>query len=161
MRRDPLLQAVELADLERRSELRVLHGHPGERDVLLEDRAARAARHDADPLPADVDLVAVARGLVPRELEPDQDPLRMRLPLLERRPADEVVVRPQIDGEADSRLEGVDLVVELVAGEDQARLDAQDVERLEAERREAVLSAPASQIASHTAGPSDGWHHTS
>ena len=67
----------------------------------------------------------------------------------------------QVDREADARLERVDLVVELVAGEDQPRLDAQDVERLEAERRQAVVGARLDQIASQTAGPSEGWHQTS
>ena len=65
----------------------------------------------------------------------------MRLARLERLATDEVVVRSQVDREPDPRLERVDLVVELVAGEDQARLDAEDVERLEAERRQAVLLA--------------------
>ena len=85
----------------------------------------------------------------------------MRLPLLERRAADEVLVRLEVDREADAGLERVDLVVELVAGEDQPGLDPEDVERLEPERGQAVLGSPASQIASHTAGPSDGWHQTS
>ena len=58
----------------------------------------------------------------------------MRVPFRERLPAHEVVVRVQIDGEADPGLEGIDLVVELVSGEDEAGLDAEDVERLEAER---------------------------
>ena len=98
--------------------------------------------------------------LVPLELEPDEHALRMRLPLPERVAADEVLVRVEIDGEADAGLEGVDLVVELVAGEDQPGLDAQDVERLEPERGQAVLGT-GSQIASQTAGPSEGWHHTS
>ena len=102
-RRDALLEAVELADLERRPELRVLDRHSRERDVLLEDRAARPARDDADALAADVDLVAVTGGLVPLELEPDERALRMRVALLERGASDEVVVGPQVDGEADAR----------------------------------------------------------
>ena len=83
----------------------------------------------------------MARGLVAFQLEPHERPLRVRLASLERLAADEVVVRPQVDREPDPRLERVNLVVELVAGEDQARLDAEDVERLEAERRETVLLA--------------------
>ena len=46
----------------------------------------------------------------------------------------------QVDREPDARLERVDLVVELVAREDQPRLDAKDVERLEPERRQAVIA---------------------
>ena len=88
----------------------------------------------------DVDLVAVPGGLVALELEADEHAAADARALLERRAADEVVVRLQIDREADPRLERVDLVVELVAGEDQPRLDAEDVERLEAERRQAVLA---------------------
>ena len=150
-----------MPDLERRPELRVLDRDSRERDVLLQDRAARPARDDADALTADVDLVAVAGGLVAFELEPDERALRVRVPLLERG-ASRRSRRPscEIDGEADPGLEGIDLVVELVPGEDEPRLDAQHVERLEAERRQ-PCSSPASQIASQTAGPSPGWHQTS
>src|SRR5262249_40666169 len=101
--------------------------------------AARPARDDAHALAADVDLVTVARGLVALELEPDEDALRVRGPLLERGAADEVVVRLKVHREPDARLEGVDLVVELVAGEDQPRLDAEDVQRLEPEGSQAVV----------------------
>ena len=52
--------------------------------------------------------------------------------------ADEVVLGVELDREADARLERVDLVVELVAGEDQPGLDADHVERLEPERLEPV-----------------------
>ena len=93
---------------------------------------------------------------LPVELEPDERPLRVRLALLERLAADEVVVRSEIDREADARLERVDLVVELVAGEDQPRLDAQDVERLEPERCQAVLLRPPPRSRPRPPGPSDG-----
>ena len=85
-----------------------------------------------------MDAVAVPGRLVALELEPDEHPLRMRAPLEERVAADEVVLLVGRDREADPGLEGVDLVVELVAGEDQARLDPQHVERVEAERRDPV-----------------------
>ena len=52
--------------------------------------------------------------------------------------ADEVLVVVQRDGEPDPRLERIDLVVELVAGEDQPGLDPQHVERLEPERLDAA-----------------------
>ena len=48
---------------------------------------------------------------------------------------------PQVDREPDPRLERVDLLVELVAGEDQPRLDPNHVERVQAERREPVRLA--------------------
>src|SRR4029077_19453085 len=73
-RRDPLLVAVELADLDLRPDLRETRRHPAERDVLAQRRAARAGRDDADPRPAAllVDAVAVAGGLVAREVQADQ-----------------------------------------------------------------------------------------
>src|SRR3954447_17894358 len=63
-RRDPLLVAVELADLDLRADLGVLRRHPAQRDVLAQDRAPRAGRDDADlRAPARlVDAVAVAGG---------------------------------------------------------------------------------------------------
>ena len=97
---------------------------------------------------------------MPVELEPDEHALRVRLPLLERRAPDEVVVRPQVDREPDARLERVDLIVELVAGEDQPRLDAEDVERLEPERRQAVLLAGRPDRVPHRRAVG-GWHQTS
>ena len=60
----------------------------------------------------------------------------MGFALDERRLAEEVVLRVEVDREADAGLEGVDLVVELVAREDQPGLDAQHVQRVEAQRRE-------------------------
>ena len=103
-----------------------------ERDRLAQRRAARPAGHDAHAPAADVDLVAVAGGLVALELQPDEPALRVLLALEQRLAADEVLVAGQRDGEADAGLERVDLIVELVAGEDQPGLDPQDVERLEA-----------------------------
>ena len=89
----------------------------------------------------DVHAVAVAGGLVALELEADERALRMRLALDQRVLAEEVVLGVELDREADARLERVDLVVELVAGEDQPRLDPQHVERVEPERLEAVRRA--------------------
>src|SRR5262245_61845560 len=90
---------------------------------------------------ADVDAVAVARGLVAFELQPDQHPLRMLAPLGERVATAEVVALVGGYREADSRLERVDLVVELVTGEDQTGLDAEHVERLQPEWRQPVRLA--------------------
>ena len=63
-------------------------------------------------------------------------------------------------GEADARFEGVGLVAELGVGENEPRLDAQHVERLEAQRREPVRP-PASHTASNTARASFGWQKIS
>ena len=104
-RRDPLLVAVELADLDLGAGLGVLHGHAAQRDVLAQRRAARAGRDHADlRAPAGlVHAVAVAGGLVALELEPDERPLRVRLALDQRRLADEVVLGVERHREADAR----------------------------------------------------------
>src|SRR3954453_6212574 len=142
-RRDPLLVAVELADLDLGPDLGELGRHPAESDVLAQRRAARAGRDDADLRPPArlVHAVAVARGLGAGELEPDERALRGGLALDERLLADEVLVDVECHREADAGLERVDLVVELVAGEDEARLDAQHVERVEPERHDPVRRA--------------------
>src|SRR3954447_15063839 len=142
-RRDPLLVAVELADLDLRADLGVLRRHPAQGDVLAQRRAARSRRDDADlRAPARlVDAVAVAGGLVAGELEAHEPALRVLAALDQRLLADEVLRRVEREGEADAGLERVDLVVELVAGEDQPRLDAEHVERVEAERHEPVRRA--------------------
>ncbi len=67
----------------------------------------------------------------------------------------------RFDREADAGLERVDLVVELVAREDQPRLDPQHVERVEPERLSGPCGAPAAMTASHTASPSSGWQKIS
>src|SRR5690348_4928428 len=56
---DPLLEPVELADLDLGADLGVLNGITGQRDRALERRAPRAARHHADFSPAHVHGVAV------------------------------------------------------------------------------------------------------
>src|SRR5438105_3225931 len=58
----------------------------------------------------------------------------MLLALDKRLAPDEVLLVCERDREPDPRFKRVDLVVELIAGEDQAGLDPQDVKRLEAER---------------------------
>src|SRR5215470_1023340 len=79
--------------------------------------------------------VAVRGGLVAFEFQPDQGALRGRFAPLQRRAADEVVLLGlQRDGKANSRLEGIDLVAELIPGEDQARLDSEHVQRVQAQR---------------------------
>src|SRR5687768_13241036 len=65
----------------------------------------------------------------------------MRAALFERPAADEILVATQVDGEPDACLERVDLVVVLVAGGDEAGLDAHHVECVEAERSEAEVAA--------------------
>src|SRR3954447_12371365 len=137
-RRDPLLMAVELAHLDGRADLGALDGDPAESDVLPQDRRARAARDHTDLGAPDVHAIAVPRGLVALELEPDERALGMRAPLEQSITADEVVLLVGGDGEADAGLEGIDLVVELVAREDQTRLDPQHVERVEPEWRDPV-----------------------
>src|SRR5919201_5162991 len=102
-RRDPLLEAVELADLDLGPELRIAHVHPAERDVLLQHGRARPARADADLMAADVDAVAVRPRLVALELEADEHALRVRTPLRERLLTHEVVRLVGSDREADAR----------------------------------------------------------
>ena len=81
-------------------------------------------------------------GFLALHLQADQRPLRMLLPPQQRLAADEVLVlRVERHGEADAGLERIGLVAELVAGEDQAGLDAHHVERFEAERHQPVRLA--------------------
>ena len=91
---------------------------------------------------ADEHAIAVACDLVARKFEADEGALRVGLALDQRRLAAEIVLlRLERHREADSGLEGIGLIVELVAGKDQARLDPQHVERLQAERAEPVRLA--------------------
>ncbi len=53
---------------------------------------------------------------------------------------DEVFVAPKVHGEPDARFERVDLVVVLVAHRDQPGFDPQDVERVQAQRRETLIA---------------------
>src|SRR5512134_669853 len=70
--RDPLLVAVELADLDLGARLGVLDGDPAQRDVLAQDRAPGAACDHPDLGAPDVQAVAVPGGLLAAELEPDE-----------------------------------------------------------------------------------------
>src|SRR4029077_10492881 len=127
-----LLMAVELADLDLGPELGILDGHATQRDGLSEQRRARAAGDDAHPRAPDVDTIAVRGRLVTLQFEPDEGPLRMSLAAEQRLLAHEVV---GLRGhrEADPGLERVHLVIELAAGVDQAGLNPEDVERLQAQ----------------------------
>ncbi len=86
--------------------------------------------------------IAAPHALVAVDLEPDELVAGVLFALGQRCPADEVLVLGlQGNREADAGLEGIRLVGELMVEEDQARLDAQHVERLEPQRRDAVLAA--------------------
>ena len=76
--------AVELADLEGSTLVPMLHRHPCERDVLLEDRRARPTGHDAHLLATSVHTVAVAGRFVPLQVESDERPLRVGATLAQR-----------------------------------------------------------------------------
>src|SRR5215470_10993468 len=79
--------------------------------------------------------VAMPGGLVAFEFQPDQGALRGRFAPLQRRAADEVVLLSlQRDREPDPGLERVDLVAEFIPGEDQARLDSEHVQCVQAQR---------------------------
>ena len=72
-------------------------------------------------------------GLVAFELKPHESTLRGRLARLQGRTADEVVLLGlQRDREPDPGLERVDLVAEFIPGEDQARLDPENVQGVQA-----------------------------
>src|SRR5437762_3527673 len=115
-----------------------LRGSNGARDA---GEGAGAGDH-ADLRRAGVAAGAVRSGRGPLELETDQDPLRGGLAPQQRVPTAEVVLLGlQRDGEPDAGLERVDLVAELVAGEDQAGFDPQDVQGIEAEGGQPVWRA--------------------
>ena len=96
---------------------------------------------DADLGPADMDAIALARRLIAVEFQTDELQARMLLAPQHGLAADELLIALERDGEADAGLKGIDLVVELIVGEDQARLDAQHVEGFEAERRKPMRLA--------------------
>src|SRR3990170_4258452 len=85
---EALLLQVELADLDRRPELRVDDVETGERNRLLQRRRASGAGDDADLCPADEDRVAVRRLLVALHLETDELLLRIEPAALDRGLAD-------------------------------------------------------------------------
>src|ERR1019366_5799426 len=88
--RDSLLQPVQLADLDLRAQVGVLHVHPAQRDRVLQDRAPGSAGHDPHPAAPDIHLVAVTAELVALQLPADQPALRVLLALHQGLAADEV-----------------------------------------------------------------------
>src|SRR5665809_103487 len=115
-------------------DLRMGDVDPGERNRIFQDWRARGAGDHADLGAANMDTVTVADKLVALHLKADKLPLRVLAPADQRLAADEVLVLPlQRHGEADTRLERVGLIAELIAGKDQAGLDAYHVERLQPE----------------------------
>ena len=91
-RGQPLLMAVELADLDLRPDVAMGDIDAGKRDRLLQDRRAGGAGDRADLRAADMDAVAVLDRLLALDLEPDELLLRVRMPFDERIPADKIVV---------------------------------------------------------------------
>ena len=82
--------------------------------------------------------VAMADRIVRCNVEPHQPVPRVVAPLDQRLAPDEILrLAVERHGEADAGLERIGRIGEFVIGEDQPRLDAHHVERLEAHRREA------------------------
>src|SRR5262245_4678627 len=131
--------AVELPDLDLRPQRAISDIDPGKRDGLFQDRRMGRAGDDAHLRATGVDAVAMANLLVAFHLVTDQHFLWVSLPRDERLATDKILVlRGEWYGEADPGLERVGLVAEFVTGEDEARLDAQHVERVEPERPQPV-----------------------
>ena len=123
--------AVHLAHLDLGADLRVLDGHPAEGDVLSQDRRPDPAGDRADLLTVDHDRVAGADQVVADQVQAHQDALRVLLGPDQGIATDEVVLLGlEWNREADAGLEGVRLVAELGAGEDQSGLHAQHVQGL-------------------------------
>src|SRR4051794_32790753 len=135
--RDALLLPVELPDLDAGAQGGVLDGQSAQGDVLAQERGSGSARDHADLRPADIDAVAMTSRLVPGELQPDEGPLRARLPGQQGFTSHEIgVLGLERDREPDAGLEGVGLVGEVVAAEHEPGLDPEHVECIEAERSE-------------------------
>src|SRR5262245_6025227 len=118
-RRQPLLVAVELADLDARPNIAMGDIDAGKRDGFLQNRRAGGAGDRAHLRAANMDAIAVLDRLLALHFQPDEFLLRVRVPFDERVPADKVVVlRVERHGEADSGLERVGLVAEFRAEED-------------------------------------------
>ena len=112
--------AIELADLERGAHAAVFLRQPAQRDVLLQNRRPSAAGDDPHLTATNVDAVSVTGSLVTLDLDSDQQPLRVRLALDEGGAPHEIVIRAvEVDGETDTGLERVDLVVILITRENQ------------------------------------------
>src|SRR5215472_5955599 len=130
---------VQLADVNFGPWLRELDSHPAKRDVLAQDRRPGAAGDHANLRAPDMHAVTVPGWLVSGQLKSDQRSLRRGLPALKRLPPDEVIfLALQRNREADSRLEGIGLVVEFVTREDEPGLDPQHVERIKTEWHQPV-----------------------
>src|SRR5690625_837337 len=136
---DPLLEAIQLADLHFRTLFGVSRIHPTEGNDLAEDGRAHGRGDFSDLGPTDTHAVPLGRHLIAFEVEAHQLACRMGLALIQHRSPDEVVfLGLEGHGKADARLEWVGLVAEFIAGEDQTRLDANHVQRGQAEGREAM-----------------------
>ena len=83
-----------------------------------------------------MDAVTVGGGLVPFKFQANERVLRVCLALNQSVLADEILVAVEHDGEADPSLERINLVIKLIAGEDKAGFNPNEVERVEPERRQ-------------------------
>ena len=117
--------AVQFTDFDFCSETGIIYCHPAERDVLPQDRRARAARDNTHLTAAHMNTIAVGRRLVAFQFETHESSLRMVSAAKKSILPDEVVFLALNGyGEADAGLERVNLVVEFVTGKDQPRFNA-------------------------------------
>ncbi|MPL84472.1 hypothetical protein SDC9_30437 [bioreactor metagenome] len=143
-RRDPFQMPVKLADLDRGVGLGMGDVDAGERDPLA--RAGRVhGRADLAHLrPPDPHAIAVKDRVLALDLEADELARRRLLAPAQRLAPDEIGgLRFQRHGEADAGLERVGLVGEIVAREDQPRLDPAQIEPGKPHRLDAVFGAGA------------------
>ncbi len=91
-RRQALLLAVELADLNLRADGGMGDVDASERNRLAEDRRARGAGDNADLGAANMDAIAVADRVVRLYVETDHQVARMLLAAQERLAADKIVL---------------------------------------------------------------------
>ena len=75
-------------------------------------------------------------GLVPFKFQANERVLRVCLALNQSVLTDEILIAVEHDGKADPGLERINLVVEFIAGEDEAGFNPNEVERVEPERRQ-------------------------
>src|SRR5947208_5016949 len=90
-RRQALLMAVELADLDFRADLGMADIDSRQRDILLEERRSRPAGHNTDLGAPDMNAIAVAYRLIGIDIESDELVARMFFPFDQRRLADEII----------------------------------------------------------------------
>ena len=115
---------------------------PAQSNVFPQYGRAGSAGDDTHLRPPYVHAVTMGSGFVACELKPDQFALGVGFSFGQRIAPNKVIFFCfEWHGEADSGFEGIGLITELVAGEDQAGLDTYHVERLQAERRQAVRLA--------------------